>query len=107
MYIYLFIYCFIFYIFFRDYDKRNILTKNDGILCASSEGSISVLIPFSSFANFKKALCIEIAITDNISSIGNLSHNAYREYKVNFRSKHCKGIVDGELLKNVFFPYVI
>ncbi|SBS96161.1 CPSF (cleavage and polyadenylation specific factor), subunit A, putative, partial [Plasmodium malariae] len=83
--------------------RDGILRKNDSILCASSEGSICALIPFSNFANFKRALCIEIALNDNISSIGNLSHSSYREYKVSFASKCCKGIVDGELFKMFFY----
>ncbi|CRG99778.1 CPSF (cleavage and polyadenylation specific factor), subunit A, putative [Plasmodium relictum] len=84
-------------------NRNGILLKRDGILCASSEGSISALIPFSSFSNFKRALCIEIALNDNISSIGNLSHSSYREYKVSFTSKFCKGVVDGELFKMFFY----
>ncbi|SBS82976.1 conserved Plasmodium protein, unknown function [Plasmodium ovale curtisi] len=83
--------------------RNTILWKKDSILCASSEGSISAVIPFSNFAHFKRALCIEIALNDNITSIGNLSHSSYREYKVSFASKCCKGVVDGELFKMFFY----
>ncbi|EUD67341.1 hypothetical protein C922_02047 [Plasmodium inui San Antonio 1] len=87
-----------------DEERRNeIVQKERSILCASSEGSISGLIPFSNFLQFKRALCIEIAINDNISSLGNLSHSSYREYKVSLASKNCKGVVDGELFKMFFY----
>ncbi|KJP87116.1 hypothetical protein AK88_03284 [Plasmodium fragile] len=87
-----------------DEEHRNeIVQKEQSILCASSEGSISALIPFSNFVQFKRALCIELAINDNISSLGNLSHSSYREYKVSLASKNCKGVVDGELFKMFFY----
>ncbi|ANQ07843.1 CPSF (Cleavage and polyadenylation specific factor) [Plasmodium coatneyi] len=87
-----------------DEERRNeIVQKERSILCASSEGSISALIPFSNFLQFKRALCIEIAINDNISSLGNLSHSSYREYKVSLATKNCKGVVDGELFKMFFY----
>eukprot|EP00366_Plasmodium_knowlesi_P001385 XP_002258882.1 CPSF (cleavage and polyadenylation specific factor), subunit A, putative [Plasmodium knowlesi strain H] len=82
---------------------NEIVQKERSILCASSEGSISTLIPFSNFIQFKRALCIEIAINDNISSLGNLSHSSYREYKITLASKNCKGVVDGELFKMFFY----
>ncbi|CRG94282.1 CPSF (cleavage and polyadenylation specific factor), subunit A, putative [Plasmodium gallinaceum] len=101
MFILIYIYTYLF--IYREENRNSILLKREGILCASSEGSISALIPFSNFSNFKRALCIEIALNDNISSIGNLSHSSYREYKASFTSKFCKGVVDGELFKMFFY----
>ncbi|GAW80646.1 hypothetical protein, conserved [Plasmodium gonderi] len=90
-------------LFDEEENRSGILQKEKSILCASSEGSISAIIPFSNFANFKRTLCIEIALNDNVSSIGNLSHSSYREYKVNSLSKSCKGVIDGELFKMFFY----
>ncbi|VTZ68284.1 conserved Plasmodium protein, unknown function [Plasmodium chabaudi chabaudi] len=82
--------------------QNEILRKKESILCASSEGSISSIIPFSNLANFKKALCIELALNDSLSSIGNINDNSNNTYKMNLSEKSCKGVVDGEVFKMFF-----
>ncbi|ETB60418.1 hypothetical protein YYC_02703 [Plasmodium yoelii 17X] len=82
--------------------QNEILRKKESILCASSEGSISSIIPFSNLTNFKKALCIEIALNDSLSFIGNINNNSNNTYKMNLSEKSSKGVVDGEVFKMFF-----